>query len=198
MVGLVRSTVHGALEAWTTYYRNSLNELLDGTADFAPIHDKAAELARGRVLDLGSCFGFLPLRLAGAGLDVIATDILPGTMRLLDAVAPVGPGVDTLVCDAAGVPVPDDSADTVTAIHLLEHVDHATGAAVLAEGPADRPCTRGGRGPVRGRGNRVSRAHPDFDLASLARSARRRGFVRGVRTPRRVADRRSRVTVDLV
>ena len=26
----------------------------DGTAEFAPIHDKAAELVRGRVLDLGS------------------------------------------------------------------------------------------------------------------------------------------------
>lgn len=60
MVGLVRSTLPDALDAWVTYYRNSLTELLDGTAGFAPIHDKAAELVRGRVLDLGSCFGFLP------------------------------------------------------------------------------------------------------------------------------------------
>lgn len=52
MVGLVRSTVDGVLESWTTYYRNSLAELLDGTADFAPIHDKAEELVRGSVLDL--------------------------------------------------------------------------------------------------------------------------------------------------
>ncbi|MGW0027173.1 mycofactocin oligosaccharide methyltransferase MftM [Rhodococcus sp. NPDC003383] len=134
MVGLVRSTVPDPLDAWVTYYRNSLGELLDGTADFAPIHDKAAELVRGRVLDLGSCFGFLPLRLAGAGAQVTATDILPGTMSLLDAVAPrLGLSVDTLVCDAAHVPVPDDSADTVTAIHLLEHVDDTIGAAVVAE-----------------------------------------------------------------
>ncbi|WP_433606682.1 mycofactocin oligosaccharide methyltransferase MftM [Prescottella agglutinans] len=134
MVGLVRSTVPDALESWTVYYRNSLDELLDGTADFAPIHDKAAELVRGSVLDLGSCFGFLPLRLAGAGVPVTATDILPGTMTLLDAVAPtLGLSVDTLVCDAANVPVPDDSADTVTAIHLLEHVDPRIGAAVVAE-----------------------------------------------------------------
>ncbi|MDX5311652.1 MAG: SAM-dependent methyltransferase, partial [Rhodococcus sp. (in: high G+C Gram-positive bacteria)] len=42
MVGLVRSTVPGALDSWVTYYRNSLTELLDGTAEFAPIHDKAA------------------------------------------------------------------------------------------------------------------------------------------------------------
>ena len=134
MVGIVRSTVAGALESWITYYRNSLGELLDGTADFAPIHDKAAELVRGDVLDLGSCFGFLPLRLAAAGRAVTATDILPGTMRLLDAVAPhLGLRVDTLVCDAAHVPVPDDSADTVTAIHLLEHVDDPVGTAILDE-----------------------------------------------------------------
>jgi len=134
MVGLVRSTVPDALGSWTAYYRNSLDELLDGTADFAPIHDKASELVRGSVLDLGSCFGFLPLRLAGADVPVTATDILPGTMTLLDAVAPtLGLRVDTLVCDAANVPVADDSADTVTAIHLLEHVDPDTGAAVVAE-----------------------------------------------------------------
>lgn len=134
MVGLVRSTVPGALDSWVTYYRNSLGELLDGTADFAPIHNRAAELVRGSVLDLGSCFGFLPLRLAAAGTTVTATDILPGTMRLLDAVAPrLGLHVDTLVCDAANVPVPDGSADTVTAIHLLEHVNDALGATILAE-----------------------------------------------------------------
>lgn len=134
MVGLVRSTVDGPLDSWEVYYRNSLRELLDGSADFAPIHDKAAELVRGSVLDLGSCFGFLPLRLAQNGIQVIATDLLPGTMRLLAAIAPrLGLSVGTLVCNAADVPVPDDSADTVTAVHLLEHVDESTGAAVLAE-----------------------------------------------------------------
>jgi SAM-dependent methyltransferase len=134
MVGLVRSTVPDALDAWVTYYRNSLSELLDGTAEFAPIHDKAEELARGDVLDLGSCFGFLPLRLAQSGTHVTATDILPGTMRLLDAVAPeLGVVLDTIVCDAAHVPVPDNSSDTVTAVHLLEHVDAEIGDAVLHE-----------------------------------------------------------------
>lgn len=134
MVGLVRSTVPGAVESWVTYYRNSLDELMSGAADFAPIHDKAAELVRGTVLDLGSCFGFLPLRLASTGTEVTATDISPGTVRLLDAVAPhLGLPVRTLVCDAANVPVPDRSADTVTAIHLLEHVDDAVGATILTE-----------------------------------------------------------------
>ncbi|MDI9916383.1 mycofactocin oligosaccharide methyltransferase MftM [Rhodococcus sp. IEGM 1379] len=134
MVGLVRSTVDGALEAWTTYYRNSLNELLDGSADFAPIHEKAQEWVRGSVLDLGSCFGFFPLRLAKAGMSVTATDIHPGTMILLDAVAPeLGIDIKTLICDAGEVPAPDKSVDTVTAIHLLEHVDDTVGEKVIAQ-----------------------------------------------------------------
>jgi ubiquinone/menaquinone biosynthesis C-methylase UbiE len=55
-------------------------------------------------------------------------------MTLLDAVAPeLGLDLDTLVCDAAHVPVPDDSFDTVTAIHLLEHVDDSIGTAVISE-----------------------------------------------------------------
>ncbi|MFD4366056.1 mycofactocin oligosaccharide methyltransferase MftM [Rhodococcus sp. NPDC058521] len=134
MVGLVRSTVPEPLDSWEIYYRNSLRELLDGSADFAPIHDKAAELVRGSVLDLGSCFGFLPLRLAQNGIRVTATDILPGAMRLLDAVAPrLGLTIETLVCNAAEVPVPDRSVDTVTAVHLMEHVDETVGDSVLTE-----------------------------------------------------------------
>ncbi|WP_072687405.1 mycofactocin oligosaccharide methyltransferase MftM [Rhodococcus marinonascens] len=134
MVGLVRSTVDGALDAWSVYYRNSLDELLDGTAAFAPIHEKAEDLVRGSVLDLGSCFGFLPLRLARAGRSVTATDIHPGTIALLDAVAPkLGVDLQTIVCDAAHVPVPDAGVDTVTAIHLLEHVDETSSDTVISE-----------------------------------------------------------------
>src|ERR1019366_2140415 len=41
--------------------------------------------------------------------------------------------VSTLVCDAARIPVPDDWADTVSVIHLLEHVSPEHGSAVLSE-----------------------------------------------------------------
>jgi ubiquinone/menaquinone biosynthesis C-methylase UbiE len=55
-------------------------------------------------------------------------------MILLDAVAPeLGITIDTVICDAGEVPAPDNSADTVTAIHLLEHVDDAVGEAVIAQ-----------------------------------------------------------------
>ena len=59
--GIVRSTVDGAMPAWLRFYRNSLDRLEDGVAAFAPVHEHAASLlVSSRVVDLGSCFGFLP------------------------------------------------------------------------------------------------------------------------------------------
>lgn len=134
LVGLVRSTVTDPVEAWTTYYRNSLDDLLSGSSAFAPVHERAAALVRGSVLDLGSCFGFFPLRLARAGTEVTATDLSEGTMRLLATVAPhLGATLDVLTADASGIPVADGYADTVTALHLLEHVDDSLGDRILAE-----------------------------------------------------------------
>lgn len=135
IVGLVRSTVSDPRRAWTLYYNNSLRELLAGTAPFARVHEYGADLVAGdSVVDLGSCFGFFALRLALAGHRVTATDICDGTMRLLATVAvELGIPIDTRACDAADVPLPDDSADTVTAIHLLEHVDADVGSRIVAE-----------------------------------------------------------------
>lgn len=134
LVGLVRTTVSNPIDAWATYYRNSLDELLSGAAEFAPIHTRAEALVVGSVLDMGSCFGFFPLRLAMKGHSVTATDLSAGTMRLLATVAPhLGITLDTVVCDAVDVPVADSSVDTVTALHLLEHVDAAAGARIVAE-----------------------------------------------------------------
>lgn len=89
----------------------------------------------GSVLDLGSCFGFLPLLLAERERQtVIASDLSMGTMRLLDTVARArGRTLDAMVCDASRVPLPDRSVDTVTVIHLLEHLDAGHGDAVVHE-----------------------------------------------------------------
>jgi SAM-dependent methyltransferase len=134
IVGLVRSTIDDPVAAWATYYRNSLDELLSGTADFAPVHGRAEALVTGSVLDLGSCFGFFPLRLALQGRQVTATDLSAGTMRLLATVAPhLGATLDVITCDAAGIPVPDKSSATVTGLHLLEHVDDETSARIIGE-----------------------------------------------------------------
>lgn len=149
--GVIRSTVHDPLVAWDTFYRNTLirvrqqwerpepapsrrnHSSIDG---FAPVYRRAMALVpAGSVLDLGSCFGFLPLLLAARPINsVTASDISAGAMDLLDAMARQRKlAVRTLVCDAAQVPLPDRAVDTVTLIHLMEHLDPITGSQTLAE-----------------------------------------------------------------
>lgn len=156
--GVVRTSAVDPLEAWLLFYRNSLVSVAaalggpgpvvaggsggpggssgHGTvAGYAPVYAHAESLvAPGSVLELGSCFGFLSLRLAGGGRRVVASDVSAGTMRLLSTIAPLlGVRLETRVADAARFPGADASADTVLAVHLLEHLDAAHGARVLAE-----------------------------------------------------------------
>ncbi|GAA0504363.1 SAM-dependent methyltransferase [Saccharopolyspora subtropica] len=145
---VVRSMADDPLLAWMAFYDNTLNRIRkcwartavesspSSIGGFAPVYRRALRLVTpGRVLDLGSCFGFLPILLAERGRNtVIASDLAPGSMRLLEAVAGArGQRLRTLVCDATRVPLPDRSVDTVTAVHLLEHMDAEQGDAVLAE-----------------------------------------------------------------
>ena len=156
VTGIVRSTVGDPLTAWSTFYANSLAVLrhperatdpgLAATppeaslAGFAPVHARALDEVVGTtVADLGACFGFLPLLMAEQGLDVVATDHTPGTMRLLSAVARSGvvpeaaSRLHTATCDARAVALRDDAVDTVSAIHLLEHLPAEDSPAVVAE-----------------------------------------------------------------
>jgi SAM-dependent methyltransferase len=146
--GVVLSCMDDPLLAWCTFYGNTLARIrqtwrtpaaangLSPISDLAPVYAHALQLIpAGRVLDVGSCFGFLPLLLAERpGNTVTASDLSGGTMDLLTAVAAArGLQVSTLVCDAARIPVPDDWAETVSVIHLLEHVSPEHGSAVLGE-----------------------------------------------------------------
>lgn len=144
---IVRSTPPDASSAWRHFYANTLDAIrrhLRGDlprtrstiAGFAPVYAEAQRLVDGeRVLDLGSCFGFFPLLLAERGdVTVLAADHTPGAMELLEAqTSPRRAAVRTLVCDAARVPLPDRSVDTVTVLHLLEHLTPEHGAAVVRE-----------------------------------------------------------------
>jgi SAM-dependent methyltransferase len=86
------------------------------------------------VVELGCCFGFLALRLAKAGHRVTAVDISTGTVALLARMAPaLGVHLDPVVGDAHAPPLASGSADTVLAVHLLEHLPEASSAAVLVE-----------------------------------------------------------------
>jgi len=124
--------------AWTAFFRNTLAhdpEHGGTTAGMAPVHRRATELAVGPdVVELGCCFGFLSLRLAAAGHRVTAVDLVPGTARLLASVSrTLGTPVTTLAGDARRVPIAGGSADTVFAVHLLEHLPRGSDAAVIVE-----------------------------------------------------------------
>lgn len=133
--GIVESTMADRDEAWHRFYLNSVRRLEHGDAAFAPVHEHAASLVLGsEIVDLGSCFGFFPLRVAASGHRVTATDLSAPTMDLLDRMSGrLDRPLRTLGCTAADVPLPDGAADTVTVLHLLEHLDAGTAGAVLRE-----------------------------------------------------------------
>lgn len=128
-------------DAWLAFYRNTLDALAGepepgGTnAETAPVHARARSLVvGGEVLELGCCFGFLSLQLARDGHRVTATDLTPGTVELLGRMAPLlGTDLDTRVADARSVALPDGCADTVLAVHLIEHLPADEGDRVVAE-----------------------------------------------------------------
>lgn len=144
VTGVVLTSHEDPATAWEAFYRNTLARLEDGgdRCGFTPVYTRAEEhvAAAGArsLLDVGACFGFLPLRVAagraGGVPHVAACDVAPGTTRLLAAMSQrLGTPVRTVACDAAAVPAPDRSVDVVTVLHLLEHVDAAHGARILAE-----------------------------------------------------------------
>ncbi|QIM20103.1 class I SAM-dependent methyltransferase [Phycicoccus sp. HDW14] len=149
--GVVLTCAEDPELAWEAFYANTLAAVgalagagveQAGTAsghgcvrDYAPVYAHAESLVGpGSVLELGSCFGFLALRLAASGRAVTASDVSGGTMRLLASMAPrFGVDVATLTCDAAHVPVPDAGVESVLAVHLLEHLERDHAARVVAE-----------------------------------------------------------------
>jgi len=106
--------------AWTDFYGNTLHELrradpagTGSVAAFARIYERALPLVRGTtVLDVGCCFGFLPMLAAERNprLKVIGTDLVPATAALAD-----------------------QALDTVLAVHVLEHLPAGVTIRALAE-----------------------------------------------------------------
>jgi Methyltransferase domain len=123
-IGLILTCGDNPESCWQAFYRNSLAELESGQSPFAPVHRRALSLLQGSsVVEVGSCFGFFALRAAAAGFDVSACDISPGAVTLLDkAAGRMDLSVRTRVGNAVELPYPRDYTDTVTLIHLLEHL----------------------------------------------------------------------------
>ncbi|WP_188584546.1 mycofactocin oligosaccharide methyltransferase MftM [Gordonia jinhuaensis] len=110
---------------WDAFYDNSLAELRSGRSPFSPVHHRALQCLSGTsILEVGSCFGFLALQAAEDASTVHACDISAGSVELLRRQSRrCGTPIDCRWADARDLPYPDGSIDTVTLIHLLEHLD---------------------------------------------------------------------------
>jgi len=167
---IVRSMDGSERRAWHLFYDNTLAALVrtgpqtngaaageptlqDFIGDFAAIYRRVAHLsakvAPASLLDVATCFGFLPLLLAsGAWAHVfgdrrprriVACDLNPALVSLAEGYARERQlsGVrfvlaDILAADAArALALPEASYDIVTAIHLLEHLEPAETAAAM-------------------------------------------------------------------
>jgi SAM-dependent methyltransferase len=130
--------------AWTAFYRNTLRRLnraephgVDTVSTFARIYAHLIPLIRGAsVLDVGCCFGFLPMLLSERepGTAVVGCDLVPATVALAHSVARARRNRAVFIAgDAHRLPAGGAAVDTVTAVHLLEHLPRDSTATVLAE-----------------------------------------------------------------
>ena len=149
--GVVSSSAPDSGDAWRAFYQNTLSRLQQVASGsyrdlgFGPVSvfGRIYEHARGLVvgpslLDVGTCFGFFPLLLQGSEprIEISALDISAPILELARDVAATQNRAGTIefVCgDAHGLPFADGSFDTVTALHVLEHLELSSAGRVLQE-----------------------------------------------------------------
>ena len=84
-----------------------------------------------RGLEIGAGTGYFTLNLMRAGVlrDAVATDISPGMLSALsDSASELGLPVETRKCEAASLPLEDDSFDLVFGHAVLHHLPDLAGA----------------------------------------------------------------------
>lgn len=132
--------------AWDAFYDATLTRLEgawgavpgQGTlATFSRIWARAAALTRGdSVLDIGTCFGFLPLAWAArpGAPRLLALDVVPASIELAARQSRrLGRPVSWTVADGRRLPMQDASVDTVLLLHVIEHLPPDLAAGLLAE-----------------------------------------------------------------
>ena len=143
-VDTVQATHPDPAQAWNLFYGNTMRRLrrpdpggTGSVATFARIYEHVMSLIRGTtVLDVGCCFGFLPLLAADRDprLRVVGTDLVPSAVALADRISRAqGSRARFAAADLMALPVADEAVDTVLAVHVLEHLPAEVSALALAQ-----------------------------------------------------------------
>ena len=176
--------------AWDGFYDATLSRVLDGwrrpapgagtVATFTRIWRRAAALSRGpSALDVGTCFGFLPLAWAAqpGAPRLLAVDVSVASVVLAGRQARrLGLPVGLLCADGRRLPLTDAAVHTVHLLHVLEHLPAPQGDALLAEALRVARCRVVVAVPVEARPDPVFGHVRVFDTARLAALGRRTGW----------------------
>lgn len=147
--GVVLSSGPNPTVAWRAFYDNTLMRLEQAASgsqaedDFGPItvferiYEHARSLIAGSsLLDIGTCFGFFPLLLQRAEpqLDTTALDVSKPIIELARDASQRREGSTKFVSgNACNLPFETNAFDTVTALHVLEHLTPSSASRALCE-----------------------------------------------------------------